>query len=68
MKSFGKIAIISTIIGALIVPTAASAKSYNSHHGPLHKVSGYTKKSGKHVAPYKRTKANHTKSDNLYLP
>lgn len=45
----------------------ASAKKYNPKHGPTHKVSGYTKKNGTHVDSYKRTKANNTKSDNLYI-
>jgi hypothetical protein len=67
MKSFGKIAIISSIIAALIIPTAAEAKSYNPHHGPTHTIKGYTKKNGTYVSPYQRTKAKHTKSDNLYI-
>jgi hypothetical protein len=44
-----------------------STKTYyvNPKHGPVYKVKGYTTKTGKKVAPYKRTKANSTKKDNL---
>lgn len=63
-----KFLIAFMIIAALIIPTAAEAKTYNPHHGPTYKVKGYTKKNGTHVNTYKRTKANHTTRDNLYLP
>jgi hypothetical protein len=62
-----KFIIAFMVIVALIIPTAAEARSYNSHHGPTYKVNGYTKKNGTHVAPYQRTKPNHTKLDNLYI-
>ncbi|TBL80211.1 hypothetical protein [Paenibacillus thalictri] len=55
------------IVSSLLVPTAAEAKRYNPNHGPTHKVSGYTKKNGTQVKSYDRTKANHTKRDNLYI-
>ncbi|WP_240420277.1 hypothetical protein [Paenibacillus periandrae] len=64
---FGKILILSAIIAALVVPTSVSAKKYNPNHGPTHTVSGYTKKDGTKVQSYQRTKANNTKSDNLYI-
>lgn len=62
-----KLVVAFSVIAALIVPTAAEAKSYNPHHAPTYKVKGYTKKNGTYVRPYYRTKANYTKSDNLYL-
>jgi hypothetical protein len=65
MKKLIAIALASALVFSFA--GGASAKSYNPHHGPTHTVKGYTKKNGTHVAPYKRTRANHTKSDNLYI-
>jgi hypothetical protein len=62
--------LIATALAAVLVFSfagGASAKKYNPSHGPTHKVSGYTKKNGTHVAPHQRTQANSTKSDNLYI-
>lgn len=67
MKKLGKLAIILSVVMALIIPTAAeaSSKRVNPYHGKTYTVHGYTKKSGKYVMPHQRTKANHTKKDNL---
>ncbi|HVJ49444.1 hypothetical protein [Desulfitobacterium sp.] len=42
-----------------------TSKYVNPNHGPTHIITGYTKKAGTKVAPYKRTYPNHTKKDNL---
>lgn len=67
MKKFGQLAIILSIVMALIIPTAAEArtKKVNPYHGTTYTVHGYTKKNGTYVAPYQRTRSNHTKKDNL---
>jgi hypothetical protein len=69
MKRFSKLAIILSVVMALIIPSAAeaSSKKTNPHHGSTYKVKGYTKKNGTKVAPYKRTKPNSTKKDNLRI-
>jgi hypothetical protein len=68
MKRLIKLFIAFSVLSAILIPATAEAKTYNPHHGPTYKVKSYTTKKGTHVQPYKRTKANHTKSDNLYLP
>jgi hypothetical protein len=80
MKRIGKLAIILSVVMALIIPTAAEAKSKSSshisshkvstkktnpNHGTTHSVKGYTKKNGTKVAPHQKTYPNKTKKDNL---
>jgi hypothetical protein len=69
MIRFGKLAIIVSVIMALIIPTAVEARSkrVNPNHGPTHRAKGYTKKNGTHVAPHQKTSPNHTKKDNLRI-
>jgi hypothetical protein len=67
LKKFSKFAIILSVVMVLVIPSIAEAstKKVNPHHGPTYKAKGYTKKNGTKVAPYKKTKPNSTKKDNL---
>jgi len=66
MKILVTIIVATTFIFGSVGVT--QAKTYNPKHGKTYTVNGYYTKKGTYVKPYKRTRANHTIWDNLYIP